>query len=330
MKHKLIVNGLEAPLLRQFGCDCDRCNDPAPQANTSVSLISLDENGDTAYHILFDVGVGVTDSLRRLPYLAGVKARLDWLVLTHWHPDHVNNLNRLLVSYHLNQGRWGKEKTAVSLYCRTGTAGWLQAEHAYEWGFMQPHLSDENNPPGVILPSIPIPLAGVTVTPVTVSHYGADRCAADGKSICYSCAAYVIETAASKIVLLWDIDSENEWLVNPETDGEKTAVSLLSNADILFIDTTYWLPKEGRKTHPGFHNVQRIARTLNPRQTMLMHLSGHPDRRGNAGWGWTNARWQAEAQKVWAAEKLPGTVGVPTIGDEFELAGSNGDEEQGG
>ena len=320
MKHLLIVNGLEAPLLRQFGCDCGRCNDPAPQANTSVSLISLDENGETAHHILFDVGAGVTDSLRRIPYLTGAKARLDWLVLTHWHPDHINDMNRLLVSHHLNRGRWGEEQTAVSAYCRTGTAGWLQAEHSYEWNtFVQPHLSDENNPPGVALPPIPIPLAGVTVTPVTVSHFGADRCAEDGKSTCYSCAAYVIETAVSKIVLLWDIDTDNEWLVNPQTDAEKTAVSLLSNADTLFIDTTFWKKPDKRMTHPGFHNVQRYVRTLNPRQTMLMHLSGHPDKRDNPGWGWPNARWQAEAQKVWAAEKMPGTVGVPAIGDEFEL-----------
>jgi len=284
----------------------------------------VNEAGETVHHILFDVGAGVTESLFDSPYFAGNKARLDWLLLTHWHPDHVNGLNHLSTSHHWSQKLRGEEPTAVSLYCRTGTAGWLQAEHSYEWDFMLHHLSDENNPPGTLLPSIPIPLDGVTVTPVTVSHYGADRCAADGKSTYYSCAAYVIETAVSKIVLLWDIDSGNEWLVNPQTDvpqmnGEKTAVSFLSNADTLFIDTTFWKKPERRMTHAGFHNVQRIVRTLNPRQTMLTHLSGHPDGRGNPGWGWTNAQWQAEAQKVWAAERLPGTVGVPNIGDEFLL-----------
>jgi len=319
MKHRLIVNGLDGPLRKLFGCDCGRCTAPARQANTSVSLISLDEAGETAYHILFDVGAGVTESLFHSPYLAGSKARLDWLLLTHWHPDHVNGLNHLLISHHWNQKLRGEESTAVSTYCRTGTAGWLQAEHSYEWGFVQSHVSDEDNLPGVVLPSIPIPLAGVTITPVTVSHFGADRCAADGKSTCYGCAVYVIETAVSKIVLLWDIDTENEWLVNPQTDAEKTAVSLLSNADTLFIDTTFWKKPDRRMTHPGFHNVQRIVRTLNPRQTMLMHLSGHPDGRGNPGWGWTNAQWQTEAQKVWADKELPGTVGVPNIGDEFEL-----------
>ena len=328
MKHLLTVNGLGSPLLRIFGCDCDRCNDPVRQANTSVSLISLDEAGETAHHILFDVGAGVADSLFVSPYMAGDRARLDWLVLTHWHPDHVNNLNRLLASHYWNQKLRGLEQTAVSAYCRTGTAEWLEAEHPYEWDrFIEPHLSDENNPPGTVLPPVPIPLEGVTITPVTVSHFGADRCAADHAQTCYSCAAYVIETvtstalsaSVSKTVLLWDIDTENEWLVNPQTDEEKTAVSLLSNADTLFIDTTYWHKPTRRMTHPGFQNVRRYARSLTPRHTLLTHLSGHPDMRGNAGWGWTDNRWQAEAQKVWAAEKLPGTVAVPAIGDEFEL-----------
>ncbi len=325
MKHMIIVNGLEAPLLRQFGCDCDRCNDSAPQANTSVSLISLGDDGETAHHILFDVGAGVTDSLRRIPYLAGVKARLDWLVLTHWHPDHANDMNRLLVSYRLSQQRWGKKETAVSLYCRTGTADWLQAEKPYPYNnFLQHHLSDENNRSGTVLPPVPIPLDGVTVTPVTVTHYGADRCVDDKTQTCYSCAAYVVETALTKTILLWDLDSENEWIVNPQTDvpqmsEEKTAVDLLSNADFLFIDTSNWLSGGKRRTHPCFDNVQRYARALNPRETLLMHLSGHGSERGNAGWGWPNAKWQTEAQKIWAAEKLPGIVRVPFIGEEFEI-----------
>ena len=321
MRQLLVVNGVDAPMLRVFGCDCDRCKNRARRANTSVSLITQNEAGETTHHILFDVGAGVTDSLCDSPYLAGSKARLDWLVLTHWHPDHVAELNRLLVSQYLTRKWGGEEKpTAVSTYCRTGTAGWLEAEHPYEWGeFITPHLSDENNPPGTVLSPVPVALAGMTITPVTVSHFGADRCVHDHAQTCYSCAAYVIETAVSKTVLLWDIDTENEWLAKPQTDAEKTAVFLLSNADTLFIDTTFWHKPDRRRTHPGFQNVQRYARTLTPRHTLLMHLSGHPDGRGNAGWGWTNGRWQTEARKVWVAENLPGTVSVPAIGDEFEI-----------
>ncbi len=321
MKHLLIVNGLEAPLLRQFGCDCDRCHDPVPQANTSVSLISLNGTGETAHHILFDVGMAVTDNLIRTSHLAGQKARLDWLVLTHWHPDHVNDLNRLLVSYHLNRIRRDEEPTLVPVWCRSGTAVRLQAERGYEWeNFLKPTISGENNLPGTVLPPLPIQLPDVTITPVTVSHFGADRCLQDEEVPCYSCAAFVVETAVTKTVLLWDIDTENEWLVYPQTAAQETAVQLLSDADILFIDTSYWLAKNKRMTHPGFNNVQRYARALKPRQTLLVHLSGHPDGRGNPGWGWTNTRWEKEAQKVWVEKQLPGCVRVPAIGEEFVIS----------
>ena len=321
MKHLLVVNGLEAPLLRQFGCDCDRCTDPAPQANTSISLISLNGTGETAHHVLFDVGMAVTDNLFRSPYLTGRSARLDWLVLTHWHPDHVNDLNRLLVSYHLNRKRRDEKPTPVPLWCRRGTADWLQAEHSYEWiEFLQPHISEENHPPGMVLPPLPIVLPGVTITPVTVSHFGADRCVQDRQETRYSCAAYVVATAAAKAVLLWDLDNQNEWIVSPQTPEQATAVNLLAHADYLFIDTAFWQSQNHKRTtHPGFGNVQRYARALHPRQTMLVHLSGHPDGRGNLGWGWGNGRWQQEAQAVWAAQNLPGCVRVPHIGQEFEM-----------
>ena len=126
--------------------------------------------------------------------------------------------------------------------------------------------------------------------------------------------------AVSKTILLWDVDSSNEWLVSPQTEAQETAVSLLSHADYLFVDTAFWQAKPNKTTsHPSFSNVQRYAASLQPRQTFLVHLSGHPDGRGNPGWGWENGRWQAEAQHVWQTKNLPGQVHVPAIGDTFCL-----------
>ncbi|MEM8860580.1 MAG: hypothetical protein AAGD96_19830, partial [Chloroflexota bacterium] len=61
MKHKLIVNGADGPLSRQFGCSCTRCEVEKRQANVSVSLLSFAENGVLLHHVLFDAGEGVTD-----------------------------------------------------------------------------------------------------------------------------------------------------------------------------------------------------------------------------------------------------------------------------
>jgi len=65
--------------------------------------------------------------------------------------------------------------------------------------------------------------------------------------------------------------------------------------------------------------VCQIAANLSPKQTILMHLSGHPDQPGNPGWGWTNERWREEAAKVWKEQSLLGSVTVPEIGSEYLL-----------
>lgn len=322
MKLLLVVNGVDAPLLRQFGCDCERCCLAGErQANTSVSLIGLTEAGETAAHLLVDAGAGVVDSLVQMPYLRGARARLDWVLLTHWHPDHTADLNRLCSSYHLTRVRAGLPAPRPRVWCRAGTAAWMETLHAYEWhNFLAPVVAPGGEPPGTLLPPVDVGLPGVCITPVSVSHYTADRAVADAGEVRYGCAAFVVETAETKTVLLWDIDSENQWLWQPQTAAQETAVARLAEADYLFVDTSFWRAQARRTTHPSFENVQRIAASLRPRQTLLMHLSGHPDPRGEAAWGWGNGRWSAEASRAWATAGLPGGVRVPGIGETFVLA----------
>lgn len=315
MHHILMINGLDAPLRKQFGCDCARCFSPGQQANTSASLITLNDTGETIHHVLFDIGGGVIDSLVENPYLRGKKARLDWLALTHWHPDHVIELNRLAVSHYLRQ----RPIHPIPAWCRRGTANWLQVEHGFEWNtHFEHHIPDESLPPGRVLPPIPLTLPNLTITPFTVSHLRADI-ATDRTTKANSCACFLIEHNQSKIVLMWDIDSENYWLTDPQSPEEKATVARLQNADTLFIDTAVWHVTRRPTSHPGFNRVHDIARSLQPQATYLMHLSGHPDGEGNPGWGWTNERWRKEAQKVWQEKELPGRVDVPHINQQFPL-----------
>jgi ribonuclease BN (tRNA processing enzyme) len=319
--HRLIINGLEAPLLKLFGCDCARCQDPKRQANTSMSLIATNGSQEPTQHVLFDVGLGVVDSLVQIPDFKNGQARLDWILLTHWHPDHTKELNRLSVSYRLNYKVHGQPMPEkIPLWCRTGSANFMQIEHSFEWhAHLAPHVSEEREPPGTVLPVLDLGLEGVVITPISVSHYRADVNPHDRSEVFYSCAAFVVETETTKAVLLWDIDNQNEWLWAPEGEREETAVSLLSNADYLFIDTAFWNTRKERTTHPGFGQVCQIAASLQPKQTVLVHLSGHPDQPGNPGWGWTNERWREEAAKVWTEQNLPGCVTVPEIGSEYLL-----------
>ena len=306
MKHLLAINGLDGPLARILGCDCGRCMNLTRQAHTSASLISFNDEGETVHHVLFDVGLGVVESLLANPYLQGSKARLDWLCLTHWHPDHTAGMNQLVISRHINSKRSGLNLPSLPVWCRPGTAEWLQQHHDFEFSLCNLHTTGDNEPPGTLLAPLPIPLPDVTITPVTVAHLNADH-GVDGRRPRYCCAAFIIETAAKKAILLWDIDSSNEWLIRPQTPEQETAVAHLSHADYLFVDTAFWQAKPNKITsHPSFTNVQRYAANLQPCLTLLVHLSGHPDGRGNAGWGWENGRWQTEAQQVWQAKKLPG------------------------
>lgn len=306
--------------MRVFGCGCDRCRLDVRQANTSVSLITRNDGGGSIHHVLFDVGAGVTDSLVENPYLYSVQARVDWLVLTHWHPDHVLELNRLTGSLVLSARTRGEAFRPIPVWCRYGTAGWLEHEHSYEWqNFLEPHVAGDNEPPGTLLAPVPVTVPGVKITPLSVSHRNADKLVYDQRRKQYCCAAFVVQTERAKCVLLWDIDSENEWLVSPQTAEEEAAVALLSNANYLFIDTLMWQAKPHPTNHASFSHVQRYARALSPRQTLLVHLSGHLDNPGDPGYGWSDGRWEEEASKVWREENLPGSVRVPHIGDVLTL-----------
>lgn len=323
MKHFIIVNGLDHAFLREFGCPCKRYVRQRSVANTSVSLVSLNDSGDQIlHHILFDTGMGVVDKLVDSPYLSGNNAHLDWLIVSHWHPDHLLDLNRLCETWRRTLKRWGKEWKPIPTWCRSGTAEWLKRNHTFEWNsFLKPQLSNETSPPGATLTPIQLDIAGLTVTPITVSHHTADINPANPKEQLPFCASFVIETDSTKTVLLWDIDNRNNWIENPNTNEQKKTVNLLSEADYLFIDCNTWSVEEvnGKNTgHISFSTARRYIMALHPkRQTLLVHLSVHEDGEYQPGWGWLDWKWEQEAQRVWQAESLPGIVRVPTSGEEF-------------
>ncbi len=318
MKHILSINGYSTATSNLFGCTCARCRQPKRWANTSVSLITLDGQAKTRRHILFDVGQGVGKSLSLSPYLQDEQARLDWIVLTHWHPDHTNELNFLIQGWQ----RARLTKTLVPVWARSGTLAWLKHQNPHIWPIrIKPHPSHENLPPGRVLGPVPITLPDLTITPITVSHFGADVAPDNVEGPFNCCAAYVIKTPHKKCVLLWDIDSDNHWLTQPGP-AEEAAVELISQTDYLFVDCTTWnavARRDKKYNHATFIQIQDFVTHLKPRQTILVHLGGHADGVGYPGYGWTDEVWQSEASQIWQAKSLPGTVHIPAIGDEFLL-----------
>lgn len=317
MRCILIVNGLDHAFLREFGCDCKRCSKSRKAANTSISLVVLDDNYPIL-HILFDVGMHVVDSLCDIPYFKDPKhARLDWLVFTHWHPDHVLDINRLCETWKRNLNRSNKPWEPIKTWCRSGTAKWIEINHSYEWNeFLRPYFSNEFKPLGTLLDPIPIEFSDLEVIPVTVSHYSADIKPRNPKEYLPCSASFIIKHKNKKAVLLWDIDNRNDWIANPLTNEQTKAVNLLSKADYLFIECNTW--KVEGTGHATFLTAKEYIKALRPKQTFLVHLSGHEDRSG-PGYGWDDKTWEEEAKKVLKAEKTNIAIQVPKIGEEYEI-----------
>jgi len=325
MKVLIIVNGLDYAFLQEFGCTCSRCVNHGASANTSVSLLILDDHEKVLHHVLFDAGMGVVNSLNSTPIISGDNAKLDWLFLSHWHPDHVLDLNRLCETWRRTLNRRGGQWKPIPTWCREGTGKWLQKNYSFEWNnFLAPQVKVEYNPPGIKLDVVPIGIDHLTITPISVSHCTADIKPKTGiKSFCS--ASFVIEIKAEKetkkIVLLWDIDNKNNWIETPDSIQEKT-VELMSDADYLFIDCNTWSVEEinGKNTgHISFSTVQRYVKKLCPEKTFLVHLSGHEDGKGNDGWGWNNKTWEINAKRIWQLNNLPGNVCVPLIRQQIQI-----------
>jgi len=326
MRYVILVNGLDHAFLREFGCACRRCLGARRTANTSVSLIGVSERDETATHVLFDVGAGVVESLVCSSRLSGDKARFDALILSHWHPDHTLDLNRLCESWRRTLRRRNESDAKLRAWCRTGTAAWLWKSYPYELSLLNLEESQEIDPPGTLLPEINLGIRGISVRPIAVSHCTADRAAWNPKNPVPCSAAFLIQ-AEKKAVLLWDIDNANDWLDKPSTPEHRMAVEALSKPDYLFVDCNTWKEESpgGKSTgHASFQSIKKYAAALHPTsETLLMHLSGHEDGPGNPGWGWADTQWEAEAKSEWVAAGLPGSVRVPKIGDEFWLCRSN-------
>jgi phosphoribosyl 1,2-cyclic phosphodiesterase len=322
MNYSLIVNGLDNAFPREFGCDCPRCTRPERAANTSMSLIGLDQAGETAFHALMDCGGGASDSLAANPLLRGPRARLDWLLLTHWHSDHSIELGRICAGWMRTCARRGQPFARVKTWCREGSVQWLDREQGSAWrAFTDPVIAPGFDAAGVPLASLPIGAPGLRVTPITLHHSSADIAPDNPSRRQPSCAGFVIQTATRKAVLFWDMDNTNAWITDPQTEAHAAAVALARDADLLCVDCNTWRfagTAQRPASHACFRSQLPNVRALTPRETWLMHLSGHEDDRGD-GFGWLDAEWQAHAQAEWARFALPGRVRVPAIGERIAL-----------
>jgi ribonuclease BN (tRNA processing enzyme) len=162
------VNGVSHAYLREIGCDCPRCAQHRPRANTSASILinpTADQH-DGGYHLLFDIGSGVLDSLMS----RGVR-RVDAVFNTHNHSDHIAEIERLVSSQRRTSQRNGTPDVPIRFYATHGTwtsgvgAIFPRVANALDWVNLSPHVISQQ-------PLRPAGDAGIDLrlTPVPVYH----------------------------------------------------------------------------------------------------------------------------------------------------------------
>lgn len=271
------VNGHQAAYMSYFGRDTARDRylraDAYRSANTSCSVLLRDrERGTIALHLLFDVGLGVVNSLEAMRHGTGT-ADLDGVFLTHPHLDHCAELDRLAYGLHGAHRQRGEEDWRLPLYCTAACAERIVGEHgAFPW-LVAERGSVTLCPVAPYEPVSFVPPGGpaLTVTPVSVYHGPT----APGAVI------YVVECLGRKVILGWDMlrlveapdtpsDAEREMSVSALPAAQ---AGLVRDADVLFLDSTTWNPRPSQG-HLSVLEGLALARTWRARRLYLIHYSG--------------------------------------------------------
>jgi len=295
-KHVFLrCNGLGHAWGRQLGCRGGRCSkikydmakppgnlaafrgweDPPQRACTSASILVPDQaSGErVGSHLLIDVGPGVVGSLAAsgIPGIHAVRA----LLLTHWHPDHVADLNPLGESLK----RCGNAPFPLPAYCHPDTREKLRARFAYEFKRLfdfKPVLPGEQ---------INMPEMNAVVTAIEVAH-------TKGSLV------FVVEIAGRKIVFAWDLDVPDRLLPDGVTSNlDVFAGDAFRDADLLIIDANTWAKHEVLRDgapqptgHASFLEAWRYVEETRPGAVGVVHMSGHEDKPG-PGYGWSDREW---------------------------------------
>jgi len=268
----LRVNGRNGTWLGDFYQDTSRDValhlDPYRRANTSVSLI-LRRGENVLLHALVDVGFGALNSLLDFQYQSRVN-RIDALLLTHPHFDHIAGLDWLAAM--IRRSEIADQPKPMPLYC---TIPCYEEAIGRRFAWLKDLYSLR-----VINSSEPFRLEGkegasLLVTPLAVWHGPT----APGSVI------YSIEAGAQhkRIVLAWDMLH-----LQPGVDDAP-----VRDADLLLVDSTSWHPQyaaddpTGMRHHNTWHrSVEEWLTQIpvwRPKRTYLIHYSGFSDSAPHAG-----------------------------------------------
>lgn len=296
------INGIGHAFSREIGCDCGRCqtinftmipppgtlkrfdgwDDPPWRAHTSVSIMIPDKEGSVDSHILIDVGAGVVDSLVSSK-LEGLE-RIKGILISHWHPDHVLGLNQLCESLKRSSEIKGIKFVKVPVYCTLKTYKHLRDKGGFSYEFDHRLCFHE------ILPEVPFKID--TTPPVTITALEVAHGKVKGSVI------YIADIGQKKVVFGWDIDVPD---AERTSNGKKNAevirknLHILKGTNLLLMPSNTWVATG--TGHTSFLFARQYIGEIKAKKTLLVHLSGHEDGKGNIGYGWSDSDWASQVSK---------------------------------
>jgi len=225
----------------QIGCECAVCRSTDPRDKRNRSGALLEAGGST---ILID-----TPPELRLQLIAGGVSRVDAVIYTHEHADHINGIDDLRM-FSVRRRRplplYGPPETLERI--RTSFRYIFdEATEAYE-GTSKPSLELHPMEPGV-----PTDVAGVEVLPLAFRH---GHIRVYGYRI--GGLAYITDVKAI-----------------PEAERSR-----LRGLDVLVLNALWWRP---HPTHLSISEAVQTAQALGARRTYLTHLThetGHAELAG--------------------------------------------------
>lgn len=294
------VNGTGHAFSRELGCRCGRCraidfaptaatgrletfagwNDPPNRAHTSASILVPDTRTAVRSHILIDVGEGVVDSLGSSD-LDGLD-NLDGLLISHWHPDHLLGTNHLCESLRRATKAKGRPVGKIPLFCTRETYDYLAGKFSYEAQAFLEFREIASGQPFKVREDSPIDFM-----PIGVAH-------GLGGGLCKNAVIFVATASASRkrVVFGWDIDVPDakrplDGHTNIDVIRENRAA--LSGAELYFLPANTWAATG--TGHTSLLAAQQYINECHANRVLLLHMSGHEDGVGNAGYGWSDVEW---------------------------------------
>jgi phosphoribosyl 1,2-cyclic phosphate phosphodiesterase len=222
----------------QIGCDCAVCRSTDPRDKRTRSGAVLEASGST---ILID-----TPPELRLQLISGGFSRIDAVMYTHEHADHINGIDDLRIFS-------VRRREPLPIYGPGETLERLRASFNYIFddavrpyeGTSKPSLRLHETQPGRAMT-----VAGVEVLPLAFQH-GHLR---------------VFGYRFGNLAYITDVKSI------PPTEREG-----LRGLDVLVLNALWWRP---HPTHLSITEAVETARALGARRTYLTHLThetGHAD-----------------------------------------------------